>query len=113
MKLSTAFKISGFCLFALAAEAVIAYLIFSNYAFSLAETGQYSMPEAYATGPMATHGEGVLWRFRRNHRHRHRGPDRIPALFDFPTAVQGPLNTNRPAKTSVENQSAKPVKYIV
>lgn len=54
MKLSTALKISGFCLLALATEAVIAYLIFSNYAFSLAETGQYNMPEAYATGPMAT-----------------------------------------------------------
>jgi hypothetical protein len=54
MKLSTALKISGVCLFALAAEAIIAYLIFSNYAFSLAETGSYNMPEAYTTGPMAT-----------------------------------------------------------
>lgn len=54
MKLSTALKISGFCLLALAAETVVAYLIFSNYAFSLVETGQYRMSAAYATGPMAT-----------------------------------------------------------
>lgn len=54
MKLSTALKISGFCLLALAAEAVIAYLIFANYAFSLVETGQYTVREAYSTGPMAT-----------------------------------------------------------
>ena len=54
MKLSTAFKISGFCLLALAAEAIVVYLIFSNYAFSLVETGQYRLTEAYTTGPMAT-----------------------------------------------------------
>jgi len=53
MKLSTALRISGACLFAFAAEAIIAYLIFSNYAFSLAETGSYNLPEAYTTGPMA------------------------------------------------------------
>lgn len=53
MKLSTAFKISGACLFALAAEAVLAYMIFSNYAFNLAETGQYTVREAYTTGSMA------------------------------------------------------------
>jgi len=54
MKLSTALKISGFCLLALAAEAFVAYLIFANYAFSLVETGQYRMSSAYTTGPMST-----------------------------------------------------------
>lgn len=52
MKLSTALKISGLCLLALGAELVMAYFIFSNYAFSLAETGQYGSPEAYTTGPL-------------------------------------------------------------
>jgi len=54
MKLSTAFKISGLCLFALAAELVLAYVIFSNFAFTLADSGQYSVAEAYSTGPMGT-----------------------------------------------------------
>jgi hypothetical protein len=63
MKFSTALKISGFCLFALAAEAVTAYLMFSNYAFSLAETGQYNMPEAYTTGPMSTVAKLFYWVF--------------------------------------------------
>ena len=54
MKLSTALKISGFCLLALAAETVMAYLIFSNYAFTLAESGQYTVAEAYSSGPMGT-----------------------------------------------------------
>jgi hypothetical protein len=54
MRFSTALKISGVCLVALGAELVLAYFIFSNYAFSLAETGQYAMREAYTTGPMGT-----------------------------------------------------------
>lgn len=52
MTFSTAWKITGICLIALAAEAVLAYFLFSNYAFSLAETGQYANAEAYASGPM-------------------------------------------------------------
>jgi hypothetical protein len=35
-------------------ELIAAYFIFSNYAFSLTETGQYSVREAYTTGPMGT-----------------------------------------------------------
>ena len=54
MKLSTALKISGLCLLALVVETIMAYLIFSNYAFTLAETGQYSVAEAYSSGPMGT-----------------------------------------------------------
>ncbi|GEM_PF-2032080 len=54
MRFSTAIKISGVCLLALGVELIMAYFIFSNYAFSLAETGQYSMREAYTTGPMGT-----------------------------------------------------------
>lgn len=54
MRPSTAIKISGICLLAVAAESLLAYLIFSNYAFSLADIGQYSSREAYSTGPMAT-----------------------------------------------------------
>ena len=54
MKFSTALKISGVCLLALAAEVLLSYQIYSNYAFTLAETGQYSAQEAYSTGPMAT-----------------------------------------------------------
>lgn len=50
---STALKISGVCLLALGAEAILAYYMFSNYAFSLAESGQYSMAEAYTSGPMS------------------------------------------------------------
>jgi hypothetical protein len=52
MKLSTAFKISGVCLAAIGVEAVAAYLIFANYATTLAETGQYTLPEAYSSGPL-------------------------------------------------------------
>ena len=54
MKFSTAFKISGFYLLALAIELVSAYFVFSHYAFSLTESGQYSAAEAYSTGPMGT-----------------------------------------------------------
>ena len=54
MKLSTALKISGLCLLALVVETVMAYLIFSNYAFTLAETGQYTVAEAYSNGPLGT-----------------------------------------------------------
>lgn len=54
MKLSTGFKILGVSLVALAAEALLAYMVYSNYAFSLAETGRYAVREAYTTGPMAS-----------------------------------------------------------
>jgi len=37
MKLWTALKISGVCLAAIGVEAIAAYLIFSNYAFTLGE----------------------------------------------------------------------------
>ncbi len=53
MKISTALSISGVCALALVAEGLLAYLVFSNYAYSLAETGQYAMGEAYSSGPMA------------------------------------------------------------
>ena len=58
MKLSTAFKISGICLFALGAEAILSYLVFSNHAYRLAETGEYSIAEAYASGPMGKMAKG-------------------------------------------------------
>ena len=58
MKLSTAFKITGLCLAALVAEAMLSYLIFSNYAFTLAETGDYSVAEAYSSGPMGRMARG-------------------------------------------------------
>jgi hypothetical protein len=53
MSFSTALKISLICLLALAAEMVLSYFLFSNYAFYLAGEGggSYSSPEAY-TGPM-------------------------------------------------------------
>ncbi len=54
IKFSTAIKITGLCLLALGMELIAAYFIFSNYAFSLAKTGQYPMREAYTTGPMGT-----------------------------------------------------------
>ena len=53
MKLSTAFKITGLCFAALIVEAMLSYLIYSNYAFTLAETGDYNAAEAYSSGPMA------------------------------------------------------------
>ncbi len=53
MKFPTVLKISEVWLLALVVELVLAYLIFSNYAFSLAETGQYHVRTAYAAGPMA------------------------------------------------------------
>lgn len=58
VKLSTAFKISGVCLFALAAEAILSYLIFSNYAYQLAETGEYNFAEAYSSGSMGAMAKG-------------------------------------------------------
>lgn len=39
---------------ALAAEAILAYLMYSNYAIHMAELGRYNVREAYTTGPMAT-----------------------------------------------------------
>ena len=54
MQLKTAFKISGFCLLALAVETLAAYFIWTNYAFGLAESGRYTATEAYSEGPMKT-----------------------------------------------------------
>ncbi len=54
MTFATALKISVACLAALAAEAVLAYYLFSNFAYELADSGQYGAPEAYAAGPMGT-----------------------------------------------------------
>lgn len=44
--------ISGTCLAALAAEAILSYLVFSNVAYEMAESGQYNMREAYSSGPI-------------------------------------------------------------
>jgi len=55
MTFATALKISIACLAALAAEAVLAYYLFLNFAYELADSGQYSSTaESYATGPMGT-----------------------------------------------------------
>lgn len=57
MTFATAFKISGVCLLALAAEVLAAYFLFSNYAYDLAQTGTYTIREAYSeglTGPIAS-----------------------------------------------------------
>src|SRR3990172_1366964 len=54
MTFATALKISIACLAALAAEAVLAYYLFLNFAYELADSGQYSTAEAYATGPIGT-----------------------------------------------------------
>lgn len=53
MTFATASKISGVCLLALAAEILAAYFLFSNYVYDLAQTGGYTVQEAYATGPIA------------------------------------------------------------
>jgi len=47
----TAFKISGLCLGAFAAEAVLAYYLFANFAYELADQGQYGVREAFTEGP--------------------------------------------------------------
>jgi hypothetical protein len=52
MTFSTASKISGVCLLALAAELLAAYFLFSNFAYDLAHTGEYTVEEAYTKGPM-------------------------------------------------------------
>jgi hypothetical protein len=52
MTFSTALKVSGVFLLALAAEALAAYFLFSNYAYDLANTGEYTIEEAYTTGPI-------------------------------------------------------------
>lgn len=52
MTFSTALKVSGVFLLALAAEALAAYFLFSNYAYDLAGTGEYTVEEAYTTGPI-------------------------------------------------------------
>lgn len=53
MTFATASKITGVCLLALAAEIVAAYFLFSNYVYDLAQTGGYTVQDAYATGPIA------------------------------------------------------------
>lgn len=63
MKFSTALTISGFCLVALIAEALLSYLVYSNYAFSMAESGQYNIREAYESGPMGLSGKIFYWMF--------------------------------------------------
>lgn len=52
MTFATAWKISGACLAALAAEAVLAYYLFVNLSYDLADRGQYGNPDAYTAGPM-------------------------------------------------------------
>jgi len=52
MTFSTASKISGVCLLALAAEVLAAYFLFSNFAYDLARTGEYTIEEAYVQGPL-------------------------------------------------------------
>jgi hypothetical protein len=54
MTMTTALKISGLCLLALGAEVILAYFLFSSYAFSLVKSGRYAMPEAYSSGPMGS-----------------------------------------------------------
>jgi hypothetical protein len=54
MTFSTAFKVSGVFLLALGAELLAAYFLFSNYAYDLANTGEYTVEEAYATGPIGS-----------------------------------------------------------
>jgi hypothetical protein len=51
--MTTAMKISGLCVLALGAEAILAYFLFSSYAFSLVDTGRYTLAESYASGPMS------------------------------------------------------------
>jgi hypothetical protein len=52
MTFSTAAKISSVCLLALAAEVLAAYFLFSNFAYDLARTGEYTIEEAYTQGPV-------------------------------------------------------------
>lgn len=52
MTFATAAKISGVCLLALAAEVLAAYFLFSNFAYDLARTGEYTLEEAYTKGPV-------------------------------------------------------------
>ncbi|MFZ5877016.1 MAG: hypothetical protein ACOYXU_11490 [Nitrospirota bacterium] len=54
MTFSTAFKVSGVFLLALGAELLAAYFLFSNYAYDLADTGEYTVEEAYTTGPIGS-----------------------------------------------------------
>jgi hypothetical protein len=53
MTFSTASKISGVCLLALAAEVLAAYFLFSNYVYDVAQTGAYTVQELYMNGPIA------------------------------------------------------------
>ena len=52
MTFAAAAKISGVCLLALAAEVLAAYFLFSNFAYDLARTGEYTIEEAYMQGPV-------------------------------------------------------------
>jgi hypothetical protein len=54
MTFSTAFKVSGVFLLALGAELLAAYFLFSNYAYDLAKTGEYTVEEAYTAGPIGS-----------------------------------------------------------
>lgn len=53
MTYSTASKISGVCLLALAAEVLAAYFLFSNYVYDVAQTGTYTVQELYMNAPIA------------------------------------------------------------
>lgn len=52
MRFSTAFRVSGVFVLALAAEVLAAYFLYSNYAYDLANSGDYTVQEAYASGPI-------------------------------------------------------------
>jgi hypothetical protein len=52
MRFSTAFRVSGVFVLALAAEVLAAYFLYSNYAYDLANSGEYTVQEAYASGPI-------------------------------------------------------------
>ncbi len=52
MTFSTASKISGVCLLALAAEVLAAYFLFSNYVYDAAQTGTATIQELYLNGPV-------------------------------------------------------------
>jgi hypothetical protein len=52
MTFATALRVSGVFALALAAELLAAYFLFSNYAYDLANTGEYTVEEAYTSGPI-------------------------------------------------------------
>lgn len=53
MTFSSAAKISGVCLLALAAEVLAAYFLFSNYVYDAARTGTDTIQDLYIHGPIA------------------------------------------------------------